>query len=113
MGRPSESVVHRYKAAYYDEIFREVYKRFGIEIKDAPRHIWVAWHTQVKRMFDKGILIKEIVAAIPEAGEKRKWPIDTGFWKRVEDIVYLHRKEEKKTVKVDTGMTSLKDLLKK
>lgn len=103
----------RYKAIWYDEIFQAVYEKFKISPVTIPRSQWVAWHAQVKRLFEAGILIKEILNALDEAAKKNHWPIGTGFWKRVEDIVYLHRKEEKKTVREDTGLQSLKDIFKK
>ena len=105
--------MHRYKGIYYDEIFAEVYKKFKISPVSIPRSQWVAWHSQVKKMFDKGILIKEIISALDEAAEKGKWPIGTGFWKRVEDIVLLHRKELKKYIREDSTMESIKDIFKK
>lgn len=99
-----------YKSEYFNTVIQSIEKKYGAP---APRWLQAPWRVQIAKLFDDGILISEIIAALDEAMDAKKWPMNTGLMKRVKDIVYLHRKEEKKTVKVDSGMQSLKDLLKK
>ena len=98
-----------YKSVYFNDIIHAIEKKFG---STAPRWLQAPWRVQIAKMFDDEISIKEIIAALDEAMDKKKWPMNTGLMKRVKDIVYLHRKETK-SVKVDSGMQSLKDLLNK
>lgn len=98
-----------YKQAHYIQVLDAVTKEY--KLRSLPDWQWIAWRVSIKRLFDQGISIREILAAIPEAGEKRKWPGDAKFWKRVEDIVYLHRKNTERIVTVDSGMSGLRDLL--
>jgi hypothetical protein len=116
------TTIHRYKAEYYDEIFEAVYSKFKIVPKNIPRWQWLSWHKQVKDMFDGGILIKEILEAIDEASEKKKWPLDTSFWHRVKDVVLVHRRmgvnpvlrgKANGTTATESNMQSIKSILNK
>jgi hypothetical protein len=74
---------------------------------------WIAWRVQLKRMFDLEISIAEILSAIDEATDKKKWPGGTAFWHRVCDVVLKNRHEARPTVKTDDGPSSMHDILLK
>jgi len=101
-----------YKQEYYNQIFKVIQEKYHIENEDLPDNIWIAWRVAIKSMFDEGILIKEILSALPEAEEKKHWPFDTSFWHRVNDIVLKNRREIKPTFK-ENKTESIKDLLQK
>lgn len=62
-------------------------------------------------LFDNDIIASEAIAVIPDM-DKRQWPAGTGFFSRVRDLCLLQRKQREKMLKVDTGPSSLADLLK-
>ena len=101
-----------YKKDFYNKIFKVIQEKYGIKNEDLPGKIWIAWRVQVKRLFDKGILIKEILTALPEAEKKKYWPMRTAFWHRVEDVVLKNRREIKPAFK-ENKIESIKDLLSK
>ena len=101
-----------YEQTHYNEVLQAVVDEFSLDVSKIPQVQWTAWRVAIKRLFDQNILISEIISAIPEAGKKMQWPQNVTFWKRIEDVVYLNRKHREKTVKVNTGMTGLSDLLK-
>lgn len=101
-----------YKKEYYNKILQAIVDTFSLDTTKIPNVQWVAWRVAIKRLFDQGILIDEIISAIPQASKKMDWPSNTAFFHRIEDIVYLNRKHTEKVVKVDTGIQSIKDLLR-
>lgn len=101
-----------YRREHYNEVLDAVVNAFSLDPDRIPNVQWMAWRVAIKRLFDQGILIKEIVAAIPQASKKLDWPSNTAFFHRIEDIVYLNRKHQEKIVRVDTGPSGLSDLLK-
>ena len=102
-----------YKQDHYNQVLKIVQDRYQIQSSDLPPNIWIAWRVQIKKMFDEGILISEINNAIPEAENKKQWPLDTSFWHRVHDVVLKNRYERRPVVKVDKGTESIADLLRK
>lgn len=102
-----------YKQEHYNEVLQSVIDQFSLDVTRIPQVQWVAWRVAIKRLFDQNILISEIVSAIPGASKKMDWPSNTAFFHRIEDIVYLNRKHKEQVVKVDTGLTGLRDLLNK
>jgi hypothetical protein len=104
------SVKSPYKREHYDAVLQAVQGRFDIKSGDLSPSIWIAWRVAIKRMFDEGILIREIIQAIPEAGERRHWPGGTAFWHRVKDVVLKNRREST-TIRI-TGMQSSSEILR-
>jgi hypothetical protein len=100
-----------YKQEHYNEIFKHIQEKYSLSNEDIPKHIWIAWRVSIKRMFDEGILISEIIGALPEAEMKGHWPHGTAFWHRVKDVVLKNRHYARKAVKVDEGMQSLASLM--
>jgi hypothetical protein len=98
-----------YRQQHYNTVIGAIQQEFGIKNTDLPGHIWIAWRVAIKRMFDDGLLIKEIVAAIPEAAEKRRWPDGTSFMRRLHDVALKNRREAW-TARRD-GMHGLGDIL--
>lgn len=65
----------------------------------------------IMRMFDDSLTIKEILAAFDEACEKKKWPGDVKFWKRVHDVALKNRREARPTMEVDKGFEDISSVL--
>lgn len=100
-----------YRREHYNVVLDAIIKQFGINQATVPDWQWTAWRVSIKRLFDNGYLIKEIVGAIEQAGEKRKWPIDRKLFTRIEDVILLRRREIEPITKIDTGPQSLRNLL--
>lgn len=102
-----------YRAEHYNVILKVVQERFQIANDDLPPDIWIAWRVSLKRMFDEGILIAEILAAIPEAGRRLRWPGRTAFWKRVRDVVLKNRRETRPPVRIERGAEQIGRILRR
>jgi hypothetical protein len=99
-----------YPQAYYNVILNCIVEEFNLDVRKIPDWQWGAWRAAIKRLFDQDVFIKEITHAIPEAGEKKKWPGSTAYFKRLEDVVLKNRREREPAVK-KYGMTGLGTLL--
>lgn len=99
-----------YPQAYYTCILNCIVEEFDLDVRKIPDWQWGAWRASIKRLFEQDVLIKEITRAIPEAGEKKKWPGSTAFFHRLEDVILKNRRERNPAVKVN-GMTGLGNLL--
>jgi hypothetical protein len=63
-----------YQAIHYTMVFEAFRTHWGDAwYSSVNPDQWNIWRRQIKALFDEGILIKEIIAAIPEASEPRKW----------------------------------------
>lgn len=102
-----------FKAEHYNTVLQAITDQFNIDVAKVPQVQWTAWRVAIKRLFLQGILIDEIISAIPQASKKMDWPSNTSFFHRIEDIVYLNRKHTEPVVKLDTGMVGLSGLLNK
>src|SRR5690349_11021030 len=101
-----------YAPAHYNAVFDAMRKEFGeswFQGIDWPK--WgVIWRSQIKRMFfDEDILIREMIAGLDEAAGKRRWPIGTGFFHRLQDVCLKNRREARSTRQ--DGVQRLSDLL--
>src|SRR5262245_10984861 len=100
-----------YRAEHYNAVFEEMKSRFGQPWYDSiDWPMWGRiWRKQIKNLFfDQGILIREMVAGLDEAAEKRKWPTGTAFFVRLRDVCLKNRLERQRhgTMHVD-GMKRL------
>ena len=103
-----------YKAEYYNEIFLSMRHEFGETWYKSINPIWWnIWRRRIKAMFDQGIMIREIKLAIVEASGKKRWPIGTSFFHRVEDVVLKNRRESRlrEPIKLDKKPESVKGIL--
>lgn len=100
-----------YAAVHYKQVLDAVVSRFSMDEDRVPDWQWLAWRSAIKRLFDQDLLISEILGAIDEAAEKRKWPDAVGFWKRVEDVCLKNRREQRRS-RVD-GTHSIRDILER
>lgn len=99
-----------YKKEHYQQVFQAISERYSIEYP--PYGFYPAAMSLVKRMFDDDLTIQNIVAALPEAQEKRKWPVGTGFLKRLHQVALKNRREYN-PFKIYDGVKSLGSLLAK
>lgn len=100
-----------FEEKHYRAILDPYKKRFGIENGDLTPGQWIFNRTEIKAMFFAGFLIVDILGVFDEACAKGRWPAGTPFFRRVHDCLLLHRREAKPTMKIDSGFSSLKNLL--
>jgi len=100
-----------YLAAHYNAVFEAMRREFGDAWYESVNPMWWnVWRRQIKeRFFDEGILIREMVAALPEASVKMRWPMGTAFFQRLEDVCLKNRREARTTTR--DGMKPIADLL--
>lgn len=96
-----------FKQEHYNQILQAIVDQFNIDPKNVPQVQWIAWRSAIKRLFLQGILIQEIIDAIPGASKRLDWPTNTSFFHRIEDIVYLNRRKKEQVVKVNDGLTKI------
>lgn len=100
---------------HYNMVFEEMKRLFGQQWYDSVDWpTWgVVWRSQIKhRFFEQDILIREMVAAMPEACEKGKWPQGKSFFERLENVCLKNRREARPTIIPDRGMQPAADILK-
>lgn len=104
-----------YHPAHYNQIFEEMRKRFGDTWYQSIAPVWWnIWRRQIKELFfDQDILIKEMIAGLDEAAEKRKWPAGTVFFQRLQMVCLKNRREARPTMEINRGMQPLSELIKK
>lgn len=98
-----------YQPAHYNTVLDAVVREYNLNPNTVSPQQWIIWRKQIKNLFDKNILIAEILQALDGASNKKQWPLGTALFHRIEDVVLLTRRESRNT-KTD-GMYSLKDLL--
>lgn len=102
-----------YPATYYKQVIDAVLQTFDIPVQHVPAWQFIAWRVAIKRMFDNGILIAEMLQALREAGAKRQWPRGVALFHRLEDVVLKNRREQRPTVQVESAFTSIGDVLQR
>jgi len=105
-----------YKREWYNTVLNAIIEHYDLNAKNIPEWQYAAWRSSIKRFFDSGYLIREIVGAIDEAGNKKQWPGGRYLFTRLEDVILKNRRERTPIVKLtglSSPMSSLKDLLKK
>lgn len=103
-----------YKPEYYNSIFETMRRLWGEEWYNAVKPVWWnIWRRHLKQMFDDGLLIAEIKAALPEAADKRRWPGGTILMSRIRDVVLKNRREatRRTTTTIDRGPESVRSVL--
>ena len=73
-----------YKKEHYNSVLNAIIESYGLNVAKIPDWTFAAWRSATKRLFDQGILIKEIQDALPEAADKKKWPGTPGIFHRIE-----------------------------
>lgn len=104
-----------YDPTDYNRVFEAMRHEFGeVWYKSVPGFQWNVWRRHIKTMFfDQNYLIAEMIAAIPEAANKRQWPGGTAFFHRLKDICDVRRVEARRysAIKVDKGLESIGAML--
>lgn len=101
-----------FNESHYRAILDPYKKRFGIENSDLTPGQWLYNRTEIKQMFLEEFLIVDILGAFDEACQKNRWPIGTPFFRRVHDVLLVHRREAKPVIKIDGGLQSIGALIK-
>ena len=101
-----------FPAIAYKMVFAAIRKHY--EIFYPPPGFYRPAMRAVKRIFDDNFTVDQIVAALDEAKQRRRWPTGTSFWRRVHDILLVHRREHEPggdKPLVDSGPTPIASLL--
>ena len=96
----------------YNVVLKCVQGLYGLQNSDLSPRLWVAWRKSLKRMFEDGITVNEILSAIYEARDLKLWPQGTRYWHRVKDVVLKNRRATYRTTRTDAGPVRIMDLLK-
>ena len=96
---------------YYDLLWREIEKKTKIRYVDQPLHVQIFWMALVKAIWMDGFTIRDILSAMPDAADKKRWPSKTKFFRRVHDTLLLRRRESNSYV--SEGLQSLSAILAK
>lgn len=77
---------------FKNEFYKDILNRILERVPNASNRQIIIWKKQIKQLFLKGFLIKEILSALSAAFQRSKWNMP--FFKRVERIILEQRKDE-------------------
>lgn len=105
--------LRKYPIEAYRMIFRAMREQFGDKWFLSVHRSWYnAWQRQIKHLFfDKDITAAEVISCLEEASGKKRWPMGTGFFKRVDDVLWKNRRERPTNTYENKGPESVSTLL--
>lgn len=107
----SDNLEVTYPAEAYNIVLKKVQTLFKLDNGSLTREMWIRWRSQIKQLFNDGLLVDEILAALEEAAENKKnWPTGTAFWWRVRDVALLKKRDRPKPLVVNEGPKAIGSL---